>query len=220
VAEQIAIELRPNKTAGYRTFRALVHVAWAIMFRPVVSGKDNIPSSGRVMISPIHRSNVDFAFTVFMTSRKTFFMAKDSLWTVPVLKQLISAMGAFPVKRGTADREAMDNARRVLEMDQALVLFPEGTRQEGYEVAPLHDGAMFLALRTGTPVVPVGIGHSERAMPKGAKIPRPVRVRIVIGRPISPPPMEGRPSRSQISAATESLRSALEEVYHQAMAPF
>jgi 1-acyl-sn-glycerol-3-phosphate acyltransferase len=214
------IELRPRKTVGYRLFRGLVHGAWAIMFRPVVTGRENIPTRGRVMISPIHRSNVDFAFTVFMTKRKSFFMAKDSLWTVPVLKQLISAMGAFPVKRGTADRESMEYAKRVLELDEALVLFPEGTRQEGYDVAPLHDGAMFLALRTATPVVPVGIGHSERAMPRGAKIPRPVKVRIVIGRPIAPPALEGRPSRSQITAATEQLRAALEEVYHQAMEPF
>jgi 1-acyl-sn-glycerol-3-phosphate acyltransferase len=189
------------------------------MFRPVVTGRENIPLTGRVMISPIHRSNIDFAFTVFMTPRKSFFMAKDSLWTVPVLRQLISAMGAFPVKRGTADRESMENAKRVLELDEALVLFPEGTRQEGYDVAPLHDGAMFLALRTGTPVVPVGIGHSELAMPRGAKFPRPVRVRIVIGPPIAPPALSGRPSRSQISAATEVLRTALEEVYHRAMEP-
>jgi 1-acyl-sn-glycerol-3-phosphate acyltransferase len=212
-----SIELRPHKTIGYRLFRGLVHTVWALMFRPSVTGAENIPSTGRVMIAPIHRSNVDFAFTVFMTPRKTFFMAKDSLWGVPGLAQLLSAMGAFPVKRGTADRDSMEFARRVLAADEALVLFPEGTRKEGREVGELHDGAMFLAAREGAIVVPVGIGHSERAMPRGAKLPRPVKVRIVVGEPITPPSSEGRLGRSQLQGATEELRAALQKVYDESM---
>jgi 1-acyl-sn-glycerol-3-phosphate acyltransferase len=74
------------------------------MFRPRIEGAENIPGTGPVPGAPIHRSNIDFAFIIFVTKRKTFFMAKDSLWKVPVLRTLISTMGAFPVKRGTADR--------------------------------------------------------------------------------------------------------------------
>ncbi len=211
------IELRTEQTLGWKFFRGLLRGLWWIMFRPTVVGKENIPSSGPVLIAPIHRSNVDFAFTIFMTDRKTFFMAKDSLWGVPVLKQLISTMGAFPVKRGTADRESLNFAQQVLEKGEALVLFPEGTRQEGDAVVDLHDGAMFIASRTNAPVVPVGIGHTERAMPRGAKFPRPVKVSIVIGSPISPPQSETRVTRSQIAASTEELRANLEAVYQQAM---
>jgi 1-acyl-sn-glycerol-3-phosphate acyltransferase len=187
------------------------------MFRPRVEGRENIPLTGPVLIAPVHRSNIDFAFTVFMTKRKTFFMAKDSLWKVPVLGHLISTMGAFPVKRGTADRESLAFAQSVLEQGEALVLFPEGTRQEGSEVQELRDGAMFIASRTGATVVPVGIGNTQRAMPKGSKFPRPVRVRIVIGAPIAAPASETRVSRTQIADATELLRSSLNEVYHRSM---
>ncbi len=211
------IELKTKETVGWKVFRGLLRGIWGVMFRPDVTGTENIPTSGPVLIAPIHRSNVDFAFTIFMTRRKTFFMAKDSLWGVPVLAQLISTMGAFPVKRGTADRESLAFAQQVLEEGQALVLFPEGTRQEGNDVKDLHDGAMFIASRTGAPVVPVGIGHTERAMPRGAKFPRPVKVSIVIGEPIQPPTSETRVTRSQIAAATEELRASLEKVYAQSM---
>jgi len=181
-------------------------------------GRENIPSSGPVLLAPTHRSNIDFAFTIFMSRRKTFFMSKDSLFRVPVLGPFISMMGGFSVKRGSADRQSLDLAQEVLRRGQILVLFPEGTRREGDHVDELHDGAMFVASRTGSPVVPIGIGHTQRAMPRGAKLPRPVHVTVVIGEPIFAPTSTGRVSRSAISQASEELRQALEEVYTRAEA--
>jgi 1-acyl-sn-glycerol-3-phosphate acyltransferase len=170
-----------------------------------------------VLIAPVHRSNLDFAFTLFISPRKVFFMAKDSLFRVPVLGGLLTRLGAFPVRRGTADRESMSSAEEVLRQGQALVLFPEGTRKEGLEVQTLHDGAMFVAARTGAIVVPVGIGGSERALPHGAKFPRPTKIRIIVGTPISPPSSEGRVARSTVTAKSEELRVALEQLYHRSM---
>jgi 1-acyl-sn-glycerol-3-phosphate acyltransferase len=188
-----------------------------VLFCPSVTGAENIPLTGPVLIAPIHRSNVDFALTLFISKRKVFFMAKDSLFRVPVLGTLITHLGAFPVKRGSADRESMTLSEDVLRQGHALVLFPEGTRKEGRAVAPLHDGAMFVAARTGATIVPVGIGGSDRAMPKGAKLPRFARIRIVVGAPIAPPMSEGRVARSALAAKSEELRSALEAVYHESL---
>ncbi len=182
-----------------------------------MSGARNIPLSGPVLIAPIHRSNVDFALTLFISKRKVFFMAKDSLFRVPILGPLITHLGAFPVKRGSADRESMTLSEEVLRQGHALVLFPEGTRQEGRSVAPLHDGAMFVAARTGATIVPVGIGGSDRAMPKGAKLPRFSKIRIVVGKPIEPPSSAGRVARSALAAKSEELRAALEAVYHESL---
>jgi 1-acyl-sn-glycerol-3-phosphate acyltransferase len=211
------IELNPDKTVVYRVVAAILRsLAW-VLFRPRVSGRANIPGHGPVLIAPIHRSNVDFAFTLFISRRKVFFMAKDSLFRVPVLGPLVSHLGAFPVNRGTPDRESMRLAEEVLRRGHALVLFPEGTRREGLTVEPLHDGAMFVAARTGATVVPVGVGGTERVLPKGSRLPRPVQVRIVIGAPISPPRSEGRVSRSAVTAKSEELREELQAVYHQAL---
>ncbi len=215
--EEQHLELNPAKTFTYRVVTALITGLSWILFRPSVEGRENIPLEGPVLIAPIHRSNVDFAFTLFISPRKVFFMAKDSIFRVPILGPLVTHLGAFPVRRGSADRESMSLAEEVLRRGYALVLFPEGTRKEGLSVQTLHDGAMFVAARTGATVVPVGIGGSDKAMPLGAKFPRPARIRIVVGTPISPPVSDGRVSRSAISAKSEELRAQLENVYHQSL---
>jgi 1-acyl-sn-glycerol-3-phosphate acyltransferase len=217
VSEEPKLKLDVSKSLTYRAVAGLVSGLSMILFRPSVVGAENIPRSGPVLIAPIHRSNVDFVFTLFISPRKVFFMAKDSLFRVPLLGALITHLGAFPVKRGSADRESMSLAEEVLRQGHALVLFPEGTRKEGRGVAPLHDGAMFVAARTGAMVVPVGIGGSDRAMPRGAKLPRPAKIRIVVGRPITPPSSEGRVSRSAIAAKSEELRVELEAVYFESL---
>jgi 1-acyl-sn-glycerol-3-phosphate acyltransferase len=212
-----AVTIRTGRGPLYRGFRFVITALWSALFRPTVVGKDLVPPSGPVILAPVHRSNLDFAFTIFLTPRKGFFMAKDSLWTVPVMRSWITMLGAFPVKRGTADREAMATAQRVLERGQVLVLFPEGTRQEGHLVDKLHNGAVFLAARTGASIVPVGIGHTERAMPRGAKLPRPVKVRLVVGEPIAPPPADHRLSQAELNERSETLRQALQVLYDEAM---
>ena len=208
-----SLNLKIEKTLGYRAVRLLVVVVWRMMFRPRVVGAENIPPTGPVLLAPIHRSNIDFAYLVFATNRKTFFMGKDSLWKIRPIGTLIQLMGAFPVKRGTADRESLKNAQQVLNEGQALVLFPEGTRQEGDLVGPLFEGAMFIASRVGAPVIPVGLGNTEKAMRKGAWFPRPVRTTVVIGKPIQAPSSESRVTRSELNAATEQLRVGLQEAY-------
>ena len=215
MAEAQDLVLNPKKTLTYRICAFIIAVVAKVLFRPTVEGAENIPLSGPVLIAPIHRSNVDFAFSLFISPRKVFFMAKDGIFRVPILGSLLTKLGAFPVTRDSADRESMRLAEEVLQRGQALVLFPEGTRKEGDHVEPLHDGAMFLAARTGAMVVPVGIAGSDRAMPVGTKLPRFARIHIVVGKPITPPSSEGRVSRSAISAKTEELRRELEAVYEE-----
>ena len=217
MSEHATLEINPRKTLVYRLVAGLLTFLSFVMYRPRVTGKENIPLVGPVLIAPIHRSNVDFAFTLFISPRKVFFMAKDSVFRVPILGTLLLHLGAFPIKRGTADRESMALAEEVLRRGHALVLFPEGTRKEGRSVAQLRDGAMFVAARTGATVVPVGVGGSEKAMPPGKNLPRPARIRIVVGEPIAPPSGEGRVARSAITAKSEELRVELERVYQQAL---
>jgi 1-acyl-sn-glycerol-3-phosphate acyltransferase len=205
--------LNPNKTLTYRICAAIVSGLAKLFFRPTVEGAENIPLSGPVLIAPIHRSNVDFAFTLFISPRKVFFMAKEGIFRVKAFGWLLTRLGAFPVNRDATDRESLRLSEEVLLRGQALVLFPEGTRKDGALVEPLHDGAMFIAARTGAMVVPVGVAGSDRAMPVGAKLPRFAKIHIVVGKPIAPPTSEGRVSRSEIAAKTEELRRELEEVY-------
>jgi 1-acyl-sn-glycerol-3-phosphate acyltransferase len=215
MAEESDLVLNPNKTLTYRVCAVIVSGLARLLFRPSVEGAENIPLSGPVIIAPIHRSNVDFAFSLFISPRKIFFMAKDGDFRVPLLGPLLTRLGAFPVNRGSADRESLRLSEEVLRRGQALVMFPEGTRKEGDTVEPLHDGAMFIAARTGAMVVPVGVSGSDRAMPVGARLPRFSKIHVVVGTPITPPASEGRVTRSQISEKTEELRRALQKVYDE-----
>ncbi len=206
-------------TPVYRFARALLGGVARLLFRPTVIGAEHIPTTGPVLIAPIHRSNVDFVFTIFLSPRKVYFMAKEGIFTTRWFSLVLRELGAFKVERGSTDREAMRLSERALGEGLALIVFPEGTREEGYHVKPLHDGAMFVAARTGATVVPVGIAGSDEAMPVGAWLPRPSKVVVVVGEPIRPPVAgpEGRVRRSEVAAASEELRRRLESVYHEAL---
>jgi 1-acyl-sn-glycerol-3-phosphate acyltransferase len=213
-------EVEPRKTPLYRAERALfVSALWA-WFRPKVVGKEHVPTTGPVILAPVHRSFADFGFAAFCTRRKLFFMTKDEMWNNKWLGRLLLSVGAFPVHRESADREALARAEEVLKKGSVLVLFPEGTRREGAVVEDLMEGAAFLSARTGAPIVPIGIGGSDLAMPKGNAVPKPYTIEVVIG-PAIPPPSRtggGRVSRSAVHAATEGLVPALQAVYDEARA--
>ncbi len=96
------------------------------------------------------------------------------------------------------------------------MLFPEGTRRSGPIVESVQEGAVYLALKTGAPVVPVGISNSDRAMPPG-KFFRPARVKVIIGKPMHFEPSDsGRASRAAINEGSERLRRRLQELYDDA----
>ena len=113
-------------------------------------------------------------------------MGKESLWRSRAMGWLLTALGGFPVQRGTADRDALRAAMAVIERGEPLVMFPEGTRQTGPKIAEMFDGPAYVACRTGAPIIPVGMGGTEAAMPVGSKGIRPVKMAIVIGDHITP----------------------------------
>jgi 1-acyl-sn-glycerol-3-phosphate acyltransferase len=214
----VAFVPNPRQTPGHRVCRAIFRTLLAVWFRPRVSGRLFIPDSGPVILAPVHRSFADFGFAAFVTRRKLFFMAKDDMWSNRWLGRLLITLGAFPVHRESADREALRHAEAVLRAGQVLVLFPEGTRQEGPVVHDLLEGAAFLAARTGAQIVPIGIGNSDRAMPKGQTIPKPLRITVVVGEPLPAPERSGsgRVSRTRVHETTEALRQRIQVVYDRA----
>ena len=125
----------------YQFVRFIVVSFCRIYMRMTVEGRENIPASGAFVLAPIHRSYIDTPIASGCTRRRMRFMGKDSLWKKQPFRWILSALGAFPVTRGSADREAILRCIAVLERGEPLVLFPEGERKEGPEVQPLFDGA-------------------------------------------------------------------------------
>ena len=191
-----------------------------LLFRTSVDGADQVPTSGPVIIAPVHRSFIDFFVASQVTRRKLHYMAKDSLWKNGLLARILPAVGAFPVHRESADREALRRAQQVLDAGEVLILFPEGERRTGPVVQDLHEGVAFLAARTGATVVPVGIGGSASVMPKGKRVPRPRHIHLIVGRPLAAPARtgSGRVSRSTIHTLTEELTASLQDLYDRSVA--
>src|SRR3546814_6522582 len=112
------------------------------------------------------------------------YMGKDSIWKSRLLGRFVTMLGAFPVHRGSADRDALKACTDIVSGGSPLVMFPEGTRQSGPKVEELFDGTAYVAAKTGVPIIPVGIGGSEAMLPKGAKLPRRSKLVLVVGEPI------------------------------------
>lgn len=201
--------------AVYTATRWLILVVGKALFRVTVEGREHLPKSGPCVVAPVHRSNLDTPILAFVTARRLRFMGKDTLWKSK-LAWYLTALGGFPVVRGTADREALRACEAILERGEPLVMFPEGTRRSGPVVEDLFDGPAFVAARTGAPIVPIGIGGSERVMPKGAKFIRPKKIAIIIGEPIHPPRNEGRVPRRVVRELTDELQTELQRLFDAA----
>jgi len=198
-----------------RTFVAGFTRTWTRMH---IEGREHVPATGAFVLAPVHRSNMDTPISSCLTRRRLRFMGKDSLWKQRPVAWVLSALGGFPVARGTADREALQRCVAVLQLGEPLVLFPEGERKSGDVVQPLFDGAAYVALKAGVPIVPVGIAGSEAVMPKGARFIHPAKVRVVVGAPIPPPASAtgARVPRSAIRQVTAELHETLQRLYDEA----
>ena len=200
----------------YSVVRNMLVFLCLVVTRVTISGRENIPRSGAFVLAPVHRSNIDSPLASAVTRRRLRFMGKDSLWRMRPVGWVLSALGGFPVSRGTADREALKRCIAVLEKGQPLVLFPEGTRQSGPVIQPLFDGAAYVAVKAGVPIIPVGIGGSERVMPKGSRMIRPRKCVMMIGAPIVvQTDAEGRVPRSAVRDVTDRLSRELQVLFDE-----
>jgi 1-acyl-sn-glycerol-3-phosphate acyltransferase len=217
---EVRVRFAPWQGVLYGFVRFVVGGLCRLLWRVRVRGLEHIPAEGPFILSPVHRSNIDTPLVALMGTRRLRFMGKDSMWKFRSSDWFFTSMGGFPVRRGTPDRDAMRSCEQLLRDGQALVIFPEGTRRSGPVVEELFEGPAYLAAKLQVPIVPVGIGGSEGAMPKGAKGIRPVKVSIVVGEPIAPPaPTEsGRVGRKGVRALSEQLQERLQELFDEAQA--
>jgi 1-acyl-sn-glycerol-3-phosphate acyltransferase len=159
-----------------------------------IADADRIPAEGPAILTPNHKSFWDSFFLAAATRRHLRFMGKSELFEGR-LGKLFVRLGAFPVRRGESDAEALETARVILAQGGLLSLFPEGTRvrdPEGLGVP--KRGAVRLALESGAPLVPAAITGTEKLFFHG--IPRPRTVRLSFGEPI---PVEDLPATPEVA---------------------
>jgi cytidylate kinase len=186
---------RPRLESGIpwwmRALAAVVRLGLRGFTRFRVEGDlDAIPRTGPVIIAANHASNLDpvLVGAVFTPrlGRRLHWLAKKEIFDWPIVGWMARNGGIHPVDRSTADIEAFRTARRILDEGQILFVFPEGTRSRDGALQQARDGLAVLALRTGAPIVPIGIVDSDRRWPKGQKLPRPGgRVVFRVGQPFT-----------------------------------
>ncbi len=200
----------------YFVVRGFIRQVIARWLRLRVAGKQHLDLEGPVVLAPVHRSNLDAPLVAAVCRRRVRALGKDSLFKGAPLAWINSALGAIPVKRGGADREAMRAAREVISEGEMMIVFPEGTRQSGTTVEGVFDGTAYLANKTAAPIVPIGIAGTGAAMPSGGKFIRPVRCALVVGEPIHPP--EGRMSRPALAEFSAEVSRRLQVTFDEALA--
>jgi 1-acyl-sn-glycerol-3-phosphate acyltransferase len=193
----------------YVTVRAPLVAVLRVWFRLRVSCRENVPAEGPAIIAPNHKSFIDAFFVSVATRRRVRYMAKTEIFRGP-LAWLLVRLGAFPVRRGEADVEAMRTARAILEQGGVVVLFPEGTRVEDPDAlgAP-HHGAGRLALETGAPIVPAAISGTAHLWL--GPIAKPRRVQVAFLAPITPPATDEPDAVSEV--VDRELWPAVQEEY-------
>ncbi len=199
----------------YEVVRDLLWLFLKVWCRIRIDGCEHLPTDGAYVLAPTHRSIIDTPIGSALSRRRLRFMGADKWWSNSTFGRLLTALGGFPVTRGTADREALKRSIAMLADGEPLVLFPEGERKSGPIVQPLFDGAAYVAIKAGVPIVPVGIGGSERALPKGSRFIRPRRVHVVIGPPI-PVDAAGRTRRDHVREVTAQLHDDLQSLFDAA----
>jgi 1-acyl-sn-glycerol-3-phosphate acyltransferase len=205
---------------AYGFVRGFVEAVSRLLWRIEVLHEDRLPDSGACVLAPSHRSFLDTPFLACVTRRRIRFMGKAELWKYGWSAAFLSALGGFPVDRSGADRAAMRAAEAALAGGEPLGMFPEGTRRSGPVVEDLHHGVAFVAARMGVPIVPIGIGGSERILGRGRKLPRLSKVVVIVGEPIPPPERAPGASvrRGDVVALTERLRAEVQRLFDEAEA--
>ncbi len=187
----------------------LMRVAFAVLGGLKRSGAQNIPRRGGVLICPNHVCDADPPALALTLPRSAYFMAKEELFTIPILGKLIHWCQGFPVRRESADRAALKRAETLLKAGEAVVIFPEGGGNPEGVLQPLHPGALLLALRARVPVIPVALVDTNKIWPYGDTFPRRAGVpaRVTFGEPLDLSDLYG--ARGAVETATGRLTEQL-----------
>lgn len=150
----------------YKICRGIGLVLFKIFFRFKVTGKENVPNEGKIILCSNHISNIDPVTVGLAFPRQVHFMAKKELFENKFLKWLIENLGAFPVDRKSADLSAIRNSMKILKNEKVLGIFPEGTRVTKPSIDNAKPGVGLICIKGKSPVVPLYIESKYRPFGK------------------------------------------------------
>jgi len=198
----------------YYLGRLIVRMLLLLLTRWRVRGRENVPSQGPVLVVANHLNLADPPLVGVSLGRKVIFMAKKELFRFRFIGYFIGGFGAFPVHRGQLDRKALYQAEQVLAEGLALVMFPEATRSKNAQLQPAFPGSALIALRSGAPILPVGITGTERIKGVAWLLHRP-EIIVNIGQPFYLPPASSKLTKVKLTELTNYIMERIAELLPQ-----
>jgi len=203
----------------YTIAKTVLTPVFRFAWRVKVEGLENVPGTGPAILCPNHTSVIDSFLLPAALPRRITFVGKAEYLDSWKTKHLFPALGMIPIDRGGGDaaQAALDAAAGVLDRGELFGIYPEGTRSRDGKLHKGHTGPARLALRTGAPLVPVGMVGTREIQPPGARMPHPFRpCEIRIGRPIDPALRPGRDDdRLLLRTLTDELMYEIRELSGQ-----
>ncbi|HUZ24716.1 MAG TPA: lysophospholipid acyltransferase family protein [Streptosporangiaceae bacterium] len=211
----------------YRTSRLVAGPALRLLARPEVTGAENIPASGPAIVASNHLSVVDSIFLPLMLSRTLVFAAKSEYFTGTRLRDKAVAAYLRATNQLPVDRAGARAAQGMLEAAVGLLssgalfgIYPEGTRSPDGRLYRGRTGVGWLALHSGAPVIPVAMIGTERILPPGHRVPRPGKIGIRIGEPLTFEALQGQGTGArQRRVVTDEVVQAIQKLSGQEYVP-
>jgi len=179
---------------------------YKFVFRGLLIGRENIPQKNSYIMVSNHGSLLDPPLLGHALGRNISFMAKAELFKIPFLGFVIKACGAYPVKRGIADKNTIKIACKKLSNDNCIGIFIDGTRQKNGRVNKPKQGAALLAFKNQKLLLPVAIVNSHRLIRFKFFIPMFSKIVIKVGKPLQPPQSS---SRDDLKSVTMDLQDKI-----------
>ena len=195
----------------YYVGRFLIMIAFFLLTQRRVTGQENVPGQGSLLVAANHLSLTDPALLGGSIGRKMVFMAKEELFRPRFSSYFIRSYGAFPVSRRRLGKKTLNEAEQWLAKGVALVMFPEGKRSKNAQLQPAFAGSALIASRIGAPILPVGITGTENIRGATWWLRRP-KVTVNIGRPFHPPSLKSKLTRAELAQLTDSVMEHIAEL--------
>lgn len=183
-----------------------------VYFRVRIYGTENVPQKGALVAVCNHGSYFDPPIVSNCLRRPVAYMAKEELFKIPVFKQAIELYGAYPVKRATSDRDAIQAALTALEEGWIAGIFLTGTRTPDSRITNPRRGAALIAAKAQVPLLPVSLWGTEKILRKGSPFPYPVPVTVRIGELIAPPSSTKRDELQQVTEKCAAIINAMHDL--------
>jgi 1-acyl-sn-glycerol-3-phosphate acyltransferase len=170
----------------------------------IVTGKERVPAHGPLLVVANHLNNADPPLIGISLGRKARFMAKDELFRNPLARFVLLSIGAFPVNRRRPGKNSLQEADQALAHGFPLVMFPESTRSKTAKMRTGLPGAAMVAIKSGVPILPIGITGTEKINGPGWWLTRPV-IRVSIGMPFTLPAQSQGMTRDDLNDYTGTI---------------